>query len=268
MIKSPMDSLQEPINQEQSLKSEGFLFQLLGVTNFLEKNNNVETGLKELAYMTAQILESQKCSIMLLQTRVIDSHGNKTQEPYLRVFTHYGNLPKEAYEQVTQLNDGIAGYVASTGECLLVRDINQSPFVKVARQINDDYKSLISAPIFIGNQVIGVINVSEQNNRKPFDEKDLEILKIFALFIGKSIQIIELQNMLQSRFLEIAVSKEVEKRGNKISNITPDPARISQIVAKAIFKELDKGGFGANQIINITGEILDLLREKIHRDEY
>ncbi|MBE9222028.1 GAF domain-containing protein [Cyanobacterium stanieri LEGE 03274] len=267
MIKTDLDSSHHTRERQPSLKSEGFLFQLLGVTNFLEKNSNVETGLKDLAYMSAQILESQKCSIMLLQTRIIDSHGNKKQEPYLRVFTHYGDLPKEAYEEITQLNDGIAGYVASTGECLLVEDINKSPFVQVARQKEHDYKSLISAPIFIGNQVIGVINVSEQNNHKPFNEKDLEILKIFALFIGKSIQIIELQNMLQSRFLEIAVSKEVEKRGNNITNITPDPAKVSHIVAKAIFKELSKGGFGSNQIINITGEILDLLREKIHREE-
>ncbi|MGY6530856.1 MAG: GAF domain-containing protein [Cyanobacterium sp.] len=267
MIKTNSNCSQNIIDEQPALKSEGFLFQLLGVTNFLEKNSDVETGLKDLAYMTAQILESKKCSIMLLQTRVIDSQGNKKQEPYLRVFTHYGDLPKEAYEQVTQLNDGIAGYVASTGECLLVENINESPFMQVARKKEHDYKSLISAPIFIGNQVIGVINVSEQNNHQPFNEKDLEILKIFALFIGKSIQIIELQNMLQSRFLEIAVSKEVEKQGNKISNLTPDPAKISHIVAKAIFKELDKGGFGSNQIINITGEILDFLREKIHKEE-
>jgi signal transduction protein with GAF and PtsI domain len=263
-MKQDIKSLQQRIGQDKPSKPEGFLFELLGVSDFLEKSSNVETGLKDLASMTAQLLESQKCSIMLLQARIIDDQGNQKKEPYLRVFTHYGDLPKEAYEQITKLNDGIAGHVAATGECLLVKDISKSPFIKVARYVENHNKSLISAPIFISNKIIGVINVSDRLNNQTFQEQDLELLKIFALFVGKSIQIVELQNILQSRFIEIAVAKEVEKRGNKISNLAPDPAKISKIVAKAIFKELDKGGFGPNQIINITTEILNLLQQKMN----
>jgi len=110
-----------------------------------------------------------------------------------------------------------------------------------------------------------VINVSDRNNNQIFDEQDLELLKIFALFVGKSIQIVELQNILNSRFIELAVAKELGDNGEQIANISPDPAKISQIVAKAIFKELDKGGFGANQIINITSEILNLLQQKMSK---
>ncbi len=264
-MKLQLECANEGINQENRSKSESFLFQLLGVANFLEKKNNIETGLKDLAGMTAQILDSQKCSIMLLESTALGQQENEKKEPYLRVFTHYGSLPKEAYQQITQLNDGIAGYVAATGESLLVQDISQSPFLNVARYMENQNKSLISAPIFITNKVIGVINVSDKINNQIFQESDLELLKIFALFVGKSIHIVELQNILESRFMEIAVAREVEKRGNKISNISPDPARISKIVAKAIFKELDKGGFGPNQIINITTEILDLLQQKMSK---
>jgi len=266
-MKQQIEELEKIVDQNLSTKPENFLFQLLGVTHFLEQNNNVENGLKDLASTTAQILDSQKCSIMLLQSKVIDQNGTQKKEPYLRVFTHYGKLPKEAYEQITKLNDGIAGHVAATGKSLLVKDISKSPFVKVARYVGNDNKSLISAPIFISNRVVGVINVSDRNNNQIFDEQDLELLKIFALFVGKSIQIVELQNILDSRFIELAVAKEVKNTGEQISNISPDPAKISQIVAKAIFKELDKSGFGPNQIINITSEILNLLQQKMSKHE-
>ncbi len=262
-MKKEINCLSEKDNTDSSSTQENFLFQLLGFTSFLEKNSNVEMGLKDLASMTAQILNSQRCSIMLLQTKKIDNNGSEIKEPYLRVFTHYGNLPKEAYKEVTNLNDGIAGHVAATGESLLVQDINKSPFIKVARNIQNHNKSLISAPIFITNKVVGVINVSDRNEDQIFNQQDLELLKIFALFVGKSIQIVELQNILESRFIELAVAKELEQKGDKISNLSPDPAKISNIVAKAIFKELDKGGFGANQIINITSEILNLLQQKM-----
>jgi L-methionine (R)-S-oxide reductase len=264
-MKRQLGCLTATIDQENLKNLDSSIFQLLGLANFLEQSNNLEGGLKDLASLTAQILESQKCSIMLLETRIIDENGNKKKEPYLRVFTHYGDLPKEAYQQITKLNDGIAGHVAATGESLLVEDINNSPFLKVARKIQNENKSLISAPIFISNKVIGVINVSDKKDNQIFAKPDLELLKIFALFVGKSIHIVELQNILQSRFMEIAVAKEVEKRGNKISNLTPDPSKISNIVAKAIFKELDRGGFGPNQIINITSEILNLLQQKMSK---
>ncbi len=251
------------IKQEDSTDSETFLHQLIGASNFLEQQSNIENGLKDLASMTAQILDSQKCSIMLLQSTDLEQENNK-KEPYLRVFTHYGDLPKEAYQQITKLNDGIAGYVAATGQSLLVKDITQSEFIQVARYIDDGNKSLISAPIFLANKVIGVINVSDRNNSQIFDEQDLELLKIFALFVGKSIHIVELQNILQSRFIEMAVAQETYKKGSKIGNISPDPAKLSRIVAKSIFKELTKAGFGTNQIINITTEILNLLHNQMN----
>jgi signal transduction protein with GAF and PtsI domain len=259
-----IESLNGEVSQEESTRSYGFLFQLLGASNFLEQQSNIEIGLKDLASMTAQILDAQKCSIMLLETGITDKNEHQKKEPYLKVFTHYGHLPKDAYEQITKLNEGIAGHVAATGECLLVKDISKSSFIKVARYGENQNKSLVSAPIFITNKVIGVINISDKNNNQVFQEQDLELLKTFALFVGKSIHIVELQNILQSRFIEIAVAKEVEKRGNKISNISPDPARISKIVAKAIFKELNQGGFGPNQIINITTEILNLLQKQMN----
>ena len=258
-------------NDKQKQESSNFLFQLISISDFLEQKTNLEEGLREIAAMTTQILNTNKCSIMLLQD-AIDLQNQSSEslqhQYYLRVFTHHGNLPKEAYQQVTKLNDGIAGHVAATGKPLLVKDISKSQFVNVARNLNEENKSFISAPIFLSNRVIGVINVGSHQNGQTFDENDLEVLKTFALFVGKSIHIVQLQNILKSRFVEQAVARELEKQKNQdITYLNPTPAKLGKIVAKGIFRELCKSGFGQSQIISITTEILNLLQNEMNQNK-
>ncbi|MGH2412873.1 MAG: GAF domain-containing protein, partial [Microcystaceae cyanobacterium] len=189
-------------------------------------------------------------------------------ECYLRVFTHYGNLPKAAYQEITRLNQGIAGYVAATGQPLLIKDISQSQFYKVARYLEDANKSLMSAPIMLGKQVMGVINVSSSIDKSSFDEQNLELLQLLALFIGKSIQIVQLQSISRSKFVEMAVACELGERYTEepiTATTLPNPNRLAKIVAKAFFQELTKAGFGPSQIIEIANEVLNLLQKNIDK---
>jgi GAF domain-containing protein len=243
--------------------SNSFILQLLGVSNLLEEQTDLEQGLREVASLTAQMLNAQRCSIMLLSESQKQDNGGC----YLRVFTHYGNLPQSAYQQITPLNEGIAGYVAATGKPLLIEDITQSQFVEAARYLDEANKSLISAPIPFGNQTIGVINVSSRVDRQSFKEQDLETLKLFALYIGKSLYIAQMQAILRSRFVELAVVRELaEIPSQGAIAIAPNPTKLAKIVAKSFYKELTKAGFGANQIIEIATEVLDLLQNNI--DQY
>jgi len=239
-----------------------FIFQLLGISNLLEEQSDLEQGLRDVATLTAQSLKTQRCSIMLLS----ESENFDNKQPYLRVFTHYGNLPQSAYQQVTLLNEGIAGHVAATGKSLLVKDITQSEFIGVARHLDELNKSLISAPILFGNKIIGVINVTSPLEKRCFDEQDLETIELFALFIGKSIQIAQLQAILRSKFVEMAVVREfAEFPSENAIAINPNPTKLVKIVAKSFYRELTKAGFGASQIIEIATGVLDLLQKNIDR---
>jgi L-methionine (R)-S-oxide reductase len=239
-----------------------FLFQLLSISNLLEEQTDLEQSLRDVATLTAQSLKTQRCSIMLLS----ESENLDSGQPYLQVFTHYGNLPQSAYQQVTLLNDGIAGHVAATGEPILVKDITQSEFLEVARNLEGDNKSLISAPIFYSNKIIGVINVTSPLEKSNFDEQDLETIELFALFIGKSIQIAQLQTILRSKFVGMAVAREFSEFSSETAiAINPNPNKLVKIVAKSFYRELTKAGFGANQIIEIATGVLDLLQKNIAR---
>ncbi|ACK71529.1 putative GAF sensor protein [Gloeothece citriformis PCC 7424] len=239
-----------------------FIYKLLEVSSLLETTNNLEESLRDLASSVAYILEAQRCSIMLIS----ELEQQEDNQYYIQVFTHYGNLPPSAYQEVTLLNKGIAGYVAATGQPLLIKDITQSPFLSAARYPQENNPSLICAPIVIKKQVLGVINVSCPTQKPCFDEKDLQLLKVFTQSTAKTLHIAQLQAMLKSRFVTMAVVNQLEDTPVSESiSIHPNPTLLAKLVAKSFFRELTNSGFGPNQIIEISTEVLNLLQNTLNR---
>ncbi|MEW6608410.1 MAG: diguanylate cyclase [bacterium] len=80
-----------------------------------------------------------------------------------------------------QVGKGVVGYVAKTGEPLLVGDITSDTRFHVQKSSPKYYtKSLISAPLKIGTEIIGIINVNNMKTRRPFNETDLKLLSIIC----------------------------------------------------------------------------------------
>ncbi|MDP2954280.1 MAG: GAF domain-containing protein, partial [Chloroflexota bacterium] len=73
------------------------------------------------------------------------------------------------------LGEGVAGWVARMKKPLLVKD-----FKREVRFIDPkpgyETGSFISVPVFLRKRVIGVVNVADRADGRPFDESDLEAL--------------------------------------------------------------------------------------------
>jgi L-methionine (R)-S-oxide reductase len=243
-----------------------FIGNLIGASQLLAKREKLEDGLRELAATTAHMLQAEKCSIMLVSDEA--EAPETSQDMRLRVYANYGALPQAAYEQGTRFNEGISGHVAATAKPLLVEDISRSRFAGAARYAEDSRKSLISAPILLGGKVIGVINITSPLDGRTFTEHDLELLNIFALFVGQSIHIVQLQSVLRSRFLQLALALEDKEGRHPDTPLSPDPAHLAKIVAKTIFRELNQGGFSSSQILNVASEVIGLLNEELETHKH
>jgi transcriptional regulator with GAF, ATPase, and Fis domain len=239
-----------------------FIFKLIGISSLLEGQADLEAGLREVAALAGQLLGTQRCAILLLS----EQENSETNTPYLKVFTQYDNHPASVQKEVTQFNNGIAGYVAATAKPLLIKDISQSQFTLGDRDRHADHKSLMAAPIILGDSVIGTINTSHPLHKASFGEEDLELLKLVAAFVGKSIHVAQLQTILRSKFVEMAVAYDLNDQKVEESIIlNPNPNKLAKIVAKSFFRELTKAGFGPNQIIEIATEVLNLLQKTIDK---
>jgi signal transduction histidine kinase/DNA-binding response OmpR family regulator len=74
----------------------------------------------------------------------------------------------------------IAGYVAKTGEPLIVDDVEQDQRFKRINRERYGAASLLCAPLRIKNNVLGVINMANKSGGKAFTRDDLRRLTNFA----------------------------------------------------------------------------------------
>lgn len=235
---------------------------MVGLSTFLEEQENLDESLEQIAAMAANILLSETLSIMMFK----DDDG--TGEFHLRVFATHGDLPRHAWREAVKVNDGIAGRVAASGEALLVTDIAKTDFFPLARRPESDRRSFISVPIVINRKVIGVINVSNPVDGRIYDSRDLDRAIFVALLIGKSVQVNQLQSLLRSRLAQISLAQEARDAISR--TMTPqgiDTERIVKLLAKTFYREMTKAGFHWDQIVGAATEILSLLEESLQRHD-
>jgi serine phosphatase RsbU (regulator of sigma subunit) len=76
--------------------------------------------------------------------------------------------------------EGLVGWVAATGEPLLVNDVTKEPrFLPYPDKPVEETQAELVVPLTIGNKVIGILDV-ESDHRNAFTEDDLFILKTLA----------------------------------------------------------------------------------------
>lgn len=79
-------------------------------------------------------------------------------------------------------NQGVAGFVATAGQPLVLEDVNKDP--RFARDVAEETgyvpKALIAAPLLRGDRVLGVLSVLDRRDEEPFGLEQMHLLELFA----------------------------------------------------------------------------------------
>lgn len=130
----------------------------------------LEDILKLIVSVTAQVLGSKICSLMLLNSTGKELEVKATQS----VSEEYNKKPN------IKIGEGIAGKVAEEGRSITVLDVR-----KDSRYINRDIAkkeklcSLLCVPLIFKGRVIGVLN-SYTSRPHKFSKNEIDILKSIA----------------------------------------------------------------------------------------
>lgn len=89
-----------------------------------------------------------------------------------------------------QKGEGIAGYVFQTGESLLIEDAYQNPRFHRAFDEKTGYRtqSILCVPLKVKDRIIGVSQVINRLDGKPFDEEDEETFCLLCTHAGIAIE--------------------------------------------------------------------------------
>ncbi|HWP28178.1 MAG TPA: GAF domain-containing protein [Chloroflexota bacterium] len=120
----------------------------------------------------AHVLGAQAASLFLID--------HETNELVFEVAL--GESAAEARRFRVPLGEGIAGWVAATGQPVAVSDASQDPrfAAAIARSIGYIPRSVLCIPLRSGEAIIGVVELFDKANGQPFTAADMELLGQFA----------------------------------------------------------------------------------------
>ncbi len=162
----------------------------------------------------ARMMQAKASSLLLL-----DEDGET-----LRFEVTTGPKKQEIKKHEIKIGQGIAGFVAKTGEPLLVKDVTKDHrwYKSISDKIDFKTKSIACSPLKIGSDIIGVLQIIDRKDGQPFDNDDLNILNVFAnvcslaIFNARKVESasrrnIELTDQAAEKHKIIGKSREVKK---------------------------------------------------------
>ncbi|MFC1699231.1 HD domain-containing phosphohydrolase [Candidatus Omnitrophota bacterium] len=192
-------------------KNKKLLSQLQDERNKLEQR--IKAGVKEaefIYYIAREISSSLELEEVL--PNIIDSIVEKlnvtrcslllfNEDGQILSIKYARGLNKEVIRQ-TLLKKGekISGWVAEQSELIFSEDVNSDPRFSRRKQEKYYSRSLISIPLIVRNECIGVININDKKTEHNFTDSDLQLLKQVASEISIGIVNAKLYKNLQDTY--------------------------------------------------------------------
>ncbi len=163
---------------------------------FLELGELLNSNLDEITIMRTfcnkllSLFDAERVSILSLDT----------QGKHLTLTAWAGRYPEDMENVTVPVGDGVVGWVAATGDSLLVLDMDQDH--RFSRMFPERYrtKSFLSVPLKSRGRLLGVLNVSDTTRNEGFTESSLGTLKPLALQIGMGMENLKLREDIHNMY--------------------------------------------------------------------
>lgn len=219
----------------------------------VEFASSLDDRLNELALMAGEMLNAG-CEVAMLSERQVAEMG-------LRPGTAFGDVSEG------QRSGNLASTYEHDAYAVTVPDSGVDNEISLAEAEPADrpWRRMFSALVLDG-KVIGVMRAYEPQQRPYFSSEDLRVFAILTAVVTKSIHVIQLQNILNSRFAQMALTRSSEKTiGEIVVGSAQNPNQIARILAKSFYREMSRAGFNFNQIIYAASEVISELSNNVRK---
>lgn len=190
---------------------------LMEASIIINSTRNINELLKIIMQSAEKVMQAEASSVFLID--------NEKNELYFEVAT--GPKEEELKKIRLKMGEGIAGWVAYTGESLLVPDVSKDPrFAKrVDEQTKFITKSVICVPLKVRNQIIGVVQVLNKISGQSFSKSEIKFLEALASQAAIAIENANLYEHLEERAEQL--NKELKEAN---INLSIEKLRIESII--------------------------------------
>lgn len=226
------------------------LEKILSLTAKINSTLDLDELLSVIMKTAEEVMETEAASLLLLD--------EETRELVFRVAL--GTKGSELREKFrVKVGEGIAGWVAKTGEPLIVDDASKDP--RFASRFDRDTgfatKKIICVPLKTKGKVIGVLEAFNPRNRECFSSDDLSLFEVFANQSAIAIENAKLHRVLLAQEVaqrDLAIAHEIQQ--NFLPNLKEIPLGI-ELTARNIPAQAIGGDF--YDVIKLDGEKIGIL---------
>jgi len=205
---------------------------------------SVKECLDALSGVIARVLCAKGCSIVILAECDISQTA-------LHNGPQFGPLPELLANKKPVI------YAAAVTE--------PSPPLDYAHEVHGTTESMVSAIVLQG-KIVGVIHASLSLEPGGFKEDDLYLFSLLTPLVTKSIQVIQLQSILNSRFAQLAIAQSNDSTIKELLNgIMQNPNQFARMLARSFYREMLHAGFSANQIVFVATELISELSSSLKK---
>lgn len=211
---------------------------LFEVSRQVVSSLDLNVALNKVVEAATQVTPAETCSLM-----IYDEHAQE-----LRIRASRGLNPESVDRAVFRKGEGLAGWVAESGEPLVVSDARgDARFVRLPGQA-EDIRSYTAVPVKARNHLIGVISMSAA---KPgvFDDDDVQILTLLANHAAIAIENAHLFRETRVRLNEVTALLEVSssmasslKLQDTLARIVSEAVRVTESAEKGTLLLLGEDG--------------------------
>lgn len=163
-----------------------FVRVLTEISAALSSSLDLGKTLEAILKVLADSLEMERGTITLVNPRTNELHIEVAQ-----------GLTKEEKERGRyQVGEGITGRVVSTGEPMVIQDIQAEPLFLNRTLARKDLArrkfAFLCVPVKVGNKVIGALSVDHLFKGDISFEEDIKLLTIIAAIVGQAVRVREL----------------------------------------------------------------------------
>ena len=195
---------------------------------FLEMGELLNSNLDEVSILRTfcnkvlSLFDAERVSILALDP----------QAKNLTLTAWAGRYPEDMQGITVPIGEGVSGWVAATGESLLVPDVDGDP--RFAEHFPGRYrtKSFISVPLKSRGKLHGVLNVTDTASNEGFTEDNLRSLKPLALQVGMGMENLRLRDQFNTlQFVSISLLTSLQDLNPGMTDIESGlvPAMISAL---------------------------------------
>jgi two-component system cell cycle sensor histidine kinase/response regulator CckA len=151
--------------------------------------------IKELTEVAGRSLDMEELLNMLLEKAMAVSKAQigsvlmvESDTNRFRVVTTKGLDPGPSKDSRININDTLLQHIVSEKKSLLVDDIDSDPRTHKVNDLKYGAPSFLSMPIFIREDLIGILNLSRKQTQQIFDAHDEHIVSIMIGEIGFALE--------------------------------------------------------------------------------